>query len=90
MQWHRNDQVAGEWLTFAALFQNVAEPPCKRDAIRILEMVNDLAECMREEQRRSGEIERVLVRAAQSAQSFNRGSRLAALRTKRWFQRHQA
>src|SRR5436190_22910567 len=90
MQWHRNDEVAGERLTFAALFQNIAERLCERHTIRILEMVNDLAERVCEEQCRSREIERMLAHATESAQTFNRGSRLAALWAKRRFDRHEA
>src|SRR2546427_10047281 len=89
MQWHRNDEVAGERLTFAALFQNVAERLCERHTIRILEMVNDLAERVCEEQCRSREIELVLAHATESAQTFNRGRRLAALWAKRRFEPHE-
>lgn len=53
-------------------------------------MMNDLAQCAREEQSRSREIKDVPARHAESAQPFNSRRRLAAFDAERRLERNQA
>jgi hypothetical protein len=59
MQRHRDDDFAGELLAHKAFLQHVAERPGERHAISVLQMVNDLAKRLGEEQRGAGEVESV-------------------------------
>lgn len=90
MKRNRKDKIAGEPFALPAFAQNIAELPGKRYAVRVLQMMNDFSKCIGEEQCRSREIELMLTFAAESAQSFDRGRGLTALRTERRLERHEA
>ena len=53
-------------------------------------MMNDFAECVREEQRGAGKIENVLAAQAETAEAFDCGRGFTAFRTERRLDRNQA
>src|SRR5437870_47999 len=87
---NRNDEVAREGLPPAAFAQNISKLICERYAVRIFQVMNDLAKRVREQQSRSRQVEIVLAATTESAESFNCRCRFAALWTKRRFQRREA
>jgi len=87
---NRNDEVAREGLAPAAFAQNISKLICERYAVRIFQMMNDLAKRVREQQSRSSKVEIVLTATTESAESFNCRCRFAALWTKGRFQCQEA
>jgi len=85
----RYDEIPGERLPCAAFLQDIAERLCQGHAIGIFEMVDDLTKRVREQQRRSCEIECVFTLPACPAQSLDCRRGFAALWAKRWFERYK-
>jgi len=80
VQRDRYDQVTGERLVIEAIFQNVPQRIRERDAVRIFQMMDDLAERAGEQQGGSGKIENVFTPSTKPAKTFNRRCGLTALR----------
>jgi len=55
-----NDQITREGFPLQAIFQDVSERVCERHTIRVLQMMNHLAQRMCEEQSGSREIKGIL------------------------------
>ena len=90
MQWDRNDEAALEIFPFKAFFENAAKWIRERDAIRILQIVDDLPKGRGKEKRRACEVERVFALSTASTETFDSRSRFAALRAVGWLERHEA
>ena len=70
--------------------QDIAERFRKRHAIRVFEVMNDLAKGRREKKSGAREIEVMLAFHAEPAQTFDRGRRFSAFHTKGRIERKQA
>src|SRR5262252_4941596 len=72
MQRHRYDERAFEFVTLKTLLEDVAHRSGHRNAVGVLQVVDNLAERMCEQHGRSGEIEHVLASKTETAQAFDR------------------
>ena len=81
MQRNRYDQAAGKWLALEAFFEQIAERLRQRDAVGVLQVMDDFAKRVGKQQGGSGEVEDVLGRSAEAAETFDGRRRFAALRT---------
>src|SRR5215469_3399200 len=90
MQAFRYDERSGESLAFQTLLQNVAQGFRQGNAVGVLQVMDDLAECMCEQQGRSGEIEHVVASKAKTTQALDCRRRFTAFRAKGRFDRNEA
>ena len=90
MKRNGNDEIACERFAVQTFLQSVAKPVCQRYTVGVFQMMDDLAKRVREQQGRSGKVERVFATKAESTESFNCRRGFAALSTKRRFQGNQA
>ncbi len=65
---------------FKALLEQITKRVCERDAVGVLQVMDDLAKSVGKENRGAREFERMLADSAQAAQAFNRRRRIATLR----------
>src|ERR1700680_2227670 len=90
MQRNRDDLFAGEPAELKAFLQRVSERFCQGYSVAILQMMDDFAQRVREEQGRPGEVKDSLALDAVAAEPFNCRSRFAALPAERRIDRNQA
>ena len=64
MQRNRYDHAAGEWLTFKAFFEKIAQRLRQRDAIGVLQVMDDFAESLRKQDCGTGKVEGMLACSA--------------------------